>query len=218
MSQAAPNQSFPRTRVPRIADAAVERARLTVVPRRRGRAPRVPFVALVSLLLVGGVVGLLLFNTSMQQRSFTATALEQQAQILAAQEQSLEMELETLRDPQRVALEARSIGMVPPANPAFIRLSDGRVLGTPTAAVPEDGIRISPLPTRKPKNLRPDAVVVAAPETVTDSAPESAVDGAAGQGGAASDDTASEAHGGHDGTNEQQDRAGRTAGQQGTGR
>ena len=54
-----------RTRVPRFAEAAVERARLTVVPRRATRAPKVPFVALVSLLLVGGVVGLLLFNTSM---------------------------------------------------------------------------------------------------------------------------------------------------------
>ena len=55
-----------RTRVPRIAEAAVERARLTVVPRTaRRRAPRVPFVTLVSLLLVGGVAGLLFFNTSM---------------------------------------------------------------------------------------------------------------------------------------------------------
>ena len=52
-----------RSRVPRIAEAAVERARLTVVPRRRTRAGRVPFVALVSLVLLGGVVGLLLFNT-----------------------------------------------------------------------------------------------------------------------------------------------------------
>ena len=66
--------------MPRIAEAAVERARLTVVPARRGApAARVPFVMLVSLLLVGGVAGLLLFNTSMQQASFTATAMEDQA-------------------------------------------------------------------------------------------------------------------------------------------
>ena len=35
-------------------------------------APRVPFVTLVSLMLLGGVVGLLMFNTSMQQASFRA--------------------------------------------------------------------------------------------------------------------------------------------------
>ena len=42
----------PRTRVTRIAQEAVDKARLTVVPRVRTRAPRVPFVTLVSLVLV----------------------------------------------------------------------------------------------------------------------------------------------------------------------
>jgi len=154
-----------RNRVPRIAEAAVERARLTVVPRGRVRAARVPFVTLVSLLLVSGVVGLLLFNTSMQQASFTATAMEAKAAALDAREQSLQMDLERLRDPQRVAVKARSIGMVPPGSPAFLRLSDGKVLGNPAPAVAEDGIRVVPLPTRKPKNLRPDPVVLPVPKT-----------------------------------------------------
>ncbi|HEY1175080.1 MAG TPA: hypothetical protein VGF17_02905, partial [Phytomonospora sp.] len=65
-----------RSRVPRIAEVAVERARLTVVPRRRVRAPRMPFVALVSMVLLGGVVGLLLLNTSMQQAAFASTSLQ----------------------------------------------------------------------------------------------------------------------------------------------
>jgi len=62
----------------------LERARLTVVPSRAEAAPRAPFVVLVVLLLAGGVAGLLAFNTSMQQASFKATALEQQAAALAA--------------------------------------------------------------------------------------------------------------------------------------
>jgi cell division protein FtsB len=157
-----------RSRIPRIAEGAVERARLTVVPRSRTRATRVPFVVLVSLLLIGGVAGLLLFNTQMQQVSFTATSLEQQAQILDAREQSLKLQLESLRDPQRVAVQAREMGMVPPANPAFLRLSDGKVLGEPRPATAEDAIRIRPLPTRKPKSLRPDPVIVEAPETRRD--------------------------------------------------
>ena len=49
-----------RQRAPRLAEAAVERARLTVVPRTRTQAAKVPFVSLVTLLLLGGVVGLLL--------------------------------------------------------------------------------------------------------------------------------------------------------------
>ena len=86
---------------------------------------------LVVLLLAGGVAGLLAFNTSMQQNSFTATALQHQADALAAREQSLAMDLERLRDPQQLAARAKKLGMVPPTNPAFVRLSDGKVLGQP---------------------------------------------------------------------------------------
>ena len=148
-----------RNRVPRFAEAAVERARLTVVPRRVQKAPKVPFVSLVSLVLVGGVIGLLLFNTNMQQLSFTATALQRQATVLDAQEQSLQMHLETLRDPQKVATRAKELRMVPASSPAFIRLSDGQVLGNPSVADPLAALRISPLPTRRPANLRPDPVI-----------------------------------------------------------
>jgi hypothetical protein len=159
-----------RNRVPRIAEAAVERARLTVVPRTPARAARVPFVVLVSLLLVGGVAGLLCFNTSMQQASFTATAMEDQAASLDAKQQSLNMELDALRDPQRVAVRAKEMGMVPPNAPAFIRLSDGKVLGKPVPASSQNAIRVLPLPTRKPKNLRPTPVVIEVKPSATDGA------------------------------------------------
>jgi cell division protein FtsB len=148
-----------RTRVPRIAEAAVERARLRVVPRQRTRATRVPFVALVSLVLLGGVVGLLLFNTSMQQAAFATTALENQATTLSARQQTLEMELDVLRNPQRVAERAQRLGMVPGATPAYLVLGSGKVLGEPAAATPEDNLRLAPQPPPKPAVLAPDPVV-----------------------------------------------------------
>jgi cell division protein FtsL len=155
-----------RSRVPRIAEAAVERARLSVVPRVAPRRPgRVPFVTLVSVLLVAGVAGLLWFNTSMQQVSFTATTLEDKAQALQAERQGLEMQVEALRNPQRVAAAAKHMGMVPPASPAFIRLGDGKVLGDPVPASVADSVRINPLPTRRPKNLSPAPVVEKVPAT-----------------------------------------------------
>ena len=148
-------------RVPRIAEAAVERARLTVVPRTSARrAARMPFMALVSLLLVGGVAGLLFFNTSMQQTSFTATSLEDRAERLEAQRQGLQMELETLRNPQRVAVQAKAMGMVPGGAPAFVRLSDGAVLGKPQPATVDDALRVTPLPTPKPRKLNPKPMVI----------------------------------------------------------
>lgn len=148
-----------RTRVPRIAEAAVERARLAVVPRRVPQRTRVPFMALVSLVLLGGVVGLLLFNTSMQQAAFATTALEQQANTLAARQQTLAMELDVLRDPQRVAQRAQAMGMVPGGTPAYLQLPSGKVLGEPTPATAEDGLRLLPRPEPKPAVLDPDPIV-----------------------------------------------------------
>lgn len=149
-----------RTRMPRIAEVAVERARLTVVPRRRTRAARMPFVALVSMVLLSGVVGLLLFNTSMQQASFAATALEDQANTLAARQQTLQMDLGRLRNPQRIAQAAIGLGMVQAGNPAFLELGTGKVRGVPSAGDGSTPLRINPLPPKKPAILAPTPDVV----------------------------------------------------------
>lgn len=149
-----------RGRVPRLAEAAVARARLTVVPRYSQKAPRVPFLVLVSLLLVCGIGGLLWFNTSLQQASFTATALEQRAHMLDAKAQALQMDMARLRAPQRLAERARHLGMVPPSNPAFIRLPDGTVLGRPRPARAADALRINPPRVPKPADLSPAPVIV----------------------------------------------------------
>jgi hypothetical protein len=148
-----------RVRVQRIAEAAVERARLTVVPRVRARSPRVPFVTLVSLLLLGGVVGLLMFNTTMQQNAFAATALEQQAGDLTSREQTLQMELEVLRDPQVVAEKARHLGMVDGGPPAFLA-ADGSVKGVPMPATLANRVPILPPAVKKPAALSPKDIVV----------------------------------------------------------
>ena len=160
-----------RVRVPRFAEAAVERARLTVVPQRslgRTQAARTPFAVLVIVMLAGGVVGLLMFNTSMQQRSFQATALEQRMNALTAKEQSLSMQLDGMRNPQHLAARAKRLGMVAPAQPAFVRLADGRVLGTAAPAGPDGAIRINPLAPPKPSELTPRTRVVRVPAPEAD--------------------------------------------------
>ena len=155
-----------RARVPRLAEAALERARLTVVPRRRRRRTSpVPFLLVVSMLAVGGIVGLLLFNTSMQQASFAATDLQHQADALQAREQTLQMQLDQLRDPQQIALKAQRMGMVLPGSPAVLDLRTGKVLGDPLPATRLDPLRLlGPAPT-KPAELdpAPHVTVVRAP-------------------------------------------------------
>ncbi len=149
------------SRAPRRLRAEVPRRSLRAVPRRRTRRARVPFVSLVSVILVAGVVGLLLFNTSMQQASFDSTRLEEQAAALSAREEGLQMELERLRDPQRLASQARRHGMVPAQTAAFIDLETGEVSGPrPTPASRAQQLGLRPPRTRKPKVLDPSPIVV----------------------------------------------------------
>jgi cell division protein FtsB len=178
--------STARTRVPRFAEAAVERARLTVVPQRsmgRTQAARTPFAVLVIAMLAAGVVGLLTFNTNMQQASFKATALQNEAASLSAKQQSLNMELDQLRDPQRLAVAAKALGMVAPAQPAFVRLGDSRILGTPAPASSADSVRISSLPSAKPSSINPPPIIIKVPASQADATKKGAV-GAASTTGA----------------------------------
>ncbi len=149
-----------RERLPRLAEETVARARLTVVPRRRVRAARMPFVTLVSLVLLGGVVGLLCFNTQMQQASFAATSLESQSDNLAAREQTLHDELQALRDPQRLGAAAANAGMVVPTSACTIRLAAGTTESDCTPALPGDRPRLEAQPPKKPKVLDPDPIIV----------------------------------------------------------
>lgn len=156
---AAAVSAFSRARVP--FEAAVERARLTVVPhRRRVRAPRMPFVTLVSVVLLGGIVGLLCFNTQMQQASFAATTLEERAANLSAREQTLQSELQALRDPQHVALLAAQAGMVAPMDACTLRLGGAAAQDTCTPATRGNTPNpLSPAPP-KPPAIDPPPVIV----------------------------------------------------------
>lgn len=151
--------AFSRARAP--FEAAVERARLTVVPhRRRVRAPRMPFVTLVSVVLLGGIVGLLCFNTQMQQASFAATTLEERAANLTAREQTLHTELQALRDPQHVAVLAAQAGMVAPVDACTLTLGAAALQGTCSPATPDNTPNpLSPAPP-KPAVINPAPVIV----------------------------------------------------------
>jgi hypothetical protein len=121
-----------RTRV-KITGAVQQRARLAVV-RGGTHAPRVPFAALVLTVLALGLVGLLVLNTSLQQGAFYARDLEARASTLTQKREALQLQVAQLREPQRVADVAAGLGMVPNPSPAFLRLSDGQVLGDPHPA------------------------------------------------------------------------------------
>ena len=185
-------------RTSRPAAAAVERARLALVPVRRVDAPRAPFAILVFLILGAGVVGLLMFNTQMQQDSFYATKLQQQADRLTAEQQSLQLELDTQRDPQHLAARASALGMVQSATPSFVDLATGRIVGVPTQATQADRVTINPRLTNQVPSFVPPPLYVEVPAKVPAKVRPAAKKGQK----AAGDGPASGAQGSATGTNE----------------
>jgi hypothetical protein len=114
--------------------AVDRRSSLRAVPPAALPVPRAPFVILVLTLLGGGLVALLLLNTSINENAFRLHDLQMRQQALDLHEDLSRRDVERLEAPGTLIAAARRMGLVPAGSPAFIRLSDGKVLGNPKPA------------------------------------------------------------------------------------
>lgn len=148
--------------------SSLPRPRLTIVPRVASRAPRIPFVALVVTLLLGGLVGLLLLNTSLQRGAYVTNDLQRHSDALQVTQERLEQQIADLGASQRVAQRAQHLGMVPNDSPVFLSLADGTIIGKPVAGVAghQADIRTNSVP-EKARTGKRDAVLAGSGATET---------------------------------------------------
>ena len=102
---------------------------LRVVPAAVGHPGNGVFAALCMTLLCGGLFGLLMLNTAMAEGSFTLHNLQSTSGELADTQDALTQAIDAQRSPANLATRATRLGMVPSDSAAFLRLSDGKVLG-----------------------------------------------------------------------------------------
>jgi hypothetical protein len=132
-----PTKTTPRLRV------------VTGAPPKRGGPA---FGIVCATLLAAGLLGLLLLNTVLAQGSFTLHDLRATSDQLSDAQDALNQSLAASKSPVNIASKAVSMGMVPAQSPAFLRLSDGRVIGVAKPAKPGPGFtvvrttRSAPLP------------------------------------------------------------------------
>lgn len=111
--------------------------RLDVVPTRDQKRARPK--SLYALVTVGGLfailVAQLLLSIVVSDGAYQISSLQQEQKELLRDHQSLGEELHVLESPQHLAANAEQLGMVTNSNTAYLRLSDGAVLGNPAAAV-----------------------------------------------------------------------------------
>lgn len=133
----------------------------------RTPASRTPFVLLMVLLLGGGLLGLLLLNTALNQGSFDKSRLKRQNAELSDEEQALRQQLEAVSAPGELARKAEDLGMVPGTNPAFIDPGTGQVYGSAKPASPKP----TPTPAASPPVPNAAGTPAPAPATVPSALP-----------------------------------------------
>ncbi|WP_189169196.1 hypothetical protein [Pilimelia anulata] len=104
---------------------------LTVAPPAPVSVPRAPFVALLLLVVVGGVLGILMVNTSVMENAFRLQNLQQQYADLDRVEGELRRDLEYTETPNNLYRAAKRLGMVDGGQPAVITLPNGRQIEMP---------------------------------------------------------------------------------------
>lgn len=106
---------------------------LRVAPPLPVAVPRAPFIALILVVVVGGVLGILVVNTKINENAFRLSELREQQSALDVQEQQLKQEIARAEDPGNLTAQALRLGLVQ-GTPVQIRLPDGRVTGMMTPA------------------------------------------------------------------------------------
>ena len=164
MSQLAPVRSLPRTS-PRRAAPTPRQLKVVAPPQVQGNGL---FLALCVTLLLGGFVGVLMLNTAMAKGSYTMRDLQRRSDALTDTQDALRHTIDGVSGPGPLAQRARALGMVPAASPAFLRLSDGKVLGVAKKAKDDSTFSVvteSKAPTRSTAVATPTAPTTATPST-----------------------------------------------------
>jgi len=111
---------------------------VTTRAQRRAR-PRLVYVLVTVLGLFGILMAQLLLSIVLSDNAYQLSSWQAKQKELTRTQQMLSEQLDVLNSPQNLAQRAEALGMVSNASPAFLRLSDGAVLGAPVAAKASTG-------------------------------------------------------------------------------
>lgn len=147
---------------------------LRVVPAAISSSGKGVFASLCIVLLGIGLIVLLLLHAQLAAGSYTLHDLEATSGTLADQQHELTRAIDAERNPAALAAKAQAMGMVPANSMAFIRLSDGTILGAADPATDKPLVIVT-----TPKAPPPAPVVSADPAAAADPAGTSPADPAA---------------------------------------
>ncbi len=123
---------------------------LRVVPAAIRRTGGGVFAVLCIVLLAAGLVALLMMNTALASGIYQLKDLQGQSGTLTDQQEQLTQAVDDLRSPRNLAAKAQQLGMVPAKSMAFIRLSDGSIIGAAQPAKDDQRLNVVTSPVAPP--------------------------------------------------------------------
>jgi hypothetical protein len=138
--------------------------RLRVVPATISSTGNGVFALVCMVLLAAGLVALLMMNTALASGIYQLKGLQAQSGTLTDTQEQLTQVVDGLRSPRTLADKAQALGMVPAKSMAFVRLSDGTIIGVAQPAKADQRLNVvtSPVaPPPAPPAPAPDAAASA---------------------------------------------------------
>jgi hypothetical protein len=177
---------------PDFAERTGAERHIEIVAPSKHAKPRVVY-ALSAVTCVGAiVVAQLLLSVGISQGAYEVSALRASQVELGRTADSVSEELIRVSSPQSLAANAESLGMVSNSNAAYLRLSDGAVLGAPASATGSQAGAASLVPNSLIAGVplvSAEGAAAVAPATPSAAAPTAAATGAAGSAAAAASST-----------------------------
>ncbi|BDZ47361.1 hypothetical protein [Naasia aerilata] len=124
----------PGTTARPAAPVAPPRIEIAPVREQRRARPRAVYAGVVVGGLGALMLGQLFLSIALSDGAYTIDSLQATQKEQARQVQQLTEDLGRLSSPQNLAENAEALGMVQNANPVWLRMSDGAVIGTPAPA------------------------------------------------------------------------------------
>jgi hypothetical protein len=144
---------------------------LRVVPAAIRDTGSGAFALLCVVLLAAGLVALLMMNTALASGIYQLKNLQSQSGTLTDQQEQLTQAVDDLRSPRNLAGRAQQLGMVPAKSMAFVRLSDGTILGVAQPAQESQRLNLVTVPVAPPPAPEPAPTPTTAPAPTTTPTP-----------------------------------------------
>jgi hypothetical protein len=125
---------------------------VTTRAQRRAR-PKIVYALVAITVMFGIFLAQLLLTIALSSGAYNITSLQSKQVEYGRVASTLSEKLDTVGSTQNLAANATALGMVPSTSQAFLRLSDGKVLGHPTAAGGRAGAAKSGADSSVPNSL-----------------------------------------------------------------